>query len=160
MYQARNKQTHDIWWHLLVPWTASECSCLVSQTLGSLMVTHTHPLPFIRDLHWWPPKKTALCNTPRALNTCISVSLWQKSFRGNMISFTTIFVFYNVCTAMVLSSLKLSQETNYEAHGPWRERKAIHSTLTFYGVMDNQLKLFLQLKPRYSFFQILKPSSL
>lgn len=58
-----------------------------------------------------------------------------------MISFKTIFVFYNVYAAMVVYSLRLlSQETNYEVHGPWRERKAIDSTLTFNKVIDNQLK--------------------
>lgn len=42
---------------------------------------------------------------------------------------------------MVVCSLRLlSQETNYEVHGPWRERKAIDSTLTFNKVIDNQLK--------------------
>lgn len=43
---------------------------------------------------------------------------------------------------MVLHSLRLlSQETNYEVHGPRREREAIDSTLTFYRIMDNQLKI-------------------
>lgn len=42
---------------------------------------------------------------------------------------------------MVVCSLRLlSQETNYEVHGPWRERKATDSTLAFYRVMDNHLK--------------------
>lgn len=59
-----------------------------------------------------------------------------------MISFKTIFVFYNVYAAMVPCSLRLlSQETNYEVHGPWRERKAIESILAFYRVMDNQFKM-------------------
>lgn len=59
-----------------------------------------------------------------------------------MMSFKTIFAFYNVYAAMVVCSLRLlSQETNYEVHGPWRDRKAIDSTLTFNRVMDNQLKM-------------------
>lgn len=59
-----------------------------------------------------------------------------------MISFKTILVSYNVYAAMVVCSLRLlSQETNYEVHGPWREEKATDSTLTFYRVMDNQLKI-------------------
>lgn len=58
-----------------------------------------------------------------------------------MIRFKTLFVFYNVYAAMALCSLRLlSQETNYEVQGPWREREAIDSTLTFYRAIDNQLK--------------------
>ena len=86
--------------------------------ISSWLPTYTSGL----STHWRPPDKRLASALGLQLRTHAYLSLWQKFFLRSMISFKTIFVFYNSYAVMVLCSLRLLSHDTYYNACVFRER--------------------------------------